>query len=575
MAPITDSELADLPALRRRFHSLEDARMKAMARALYRPEVLESFLASGTDEVAIMRLMLELLDIQAVWKTAQASESQRARRAPRAPQLNTKASLRDYLHDLSESIGIGAELPPSSVELISKLIERQIQFYEDEVLAMRTDADYLMDKINEDLSNGPGTALFIHFVTADDTPAPKRVEEFAFFHGRAFKAQVYHVYHFLSVWTWISKAFKELKNLGYTTKTAERDILKNTKIHNLILQIKGVCLAELCQDLSHYFRRALASSARFGRFFNVEWDGSTVFNHGRYLEDVKVSLKPDALEEALPSLERSLLRLCDPATIWESPECFRIIDGYIRCDTVPTPHITKRISELLSEYASLTIFMDFLLRPFKAEAIQAFYRASPAPSPPIPRRPGWDTSWTGLYYGGDPIYMLNFIRPMIQKSFGQAPPDWLPNLWKVIDDAYLRNAATSINEYWEVAAIEGRPPQWHDTRAQASTTSPYVDPPSVAPVSERVQSSHAYLKSNSSLENAPKAKSRPSMPGEYPEADEAEIERILVESMANLALQHAVYELPRKTVKIIHRLLRDKVEDSEGKVTWKDVCKVC
>ncbi|KAJ6534024.1 hypothetical protein DFH09DRAFT_1180889 [Mycena vulgaris] len=573
MAPISDSELTNLPALRRRFHALDDARMKAMARSIYRPEVLEKLLSDGTDEVAALRLLLEMVDLQAVWKAGLASESQRARRAPRAPQLDTKGSLRDFMYDLQESIGIGAELPPSSVELTSKLIERQIQFYEDEILAMRTDPNYLWDKINEDLGSGPGTAVFVYFVTADNSPAPKRVQELSFFLGRAFKAQVYHVYHFLSVWTWIGKAFKELKSLGYTTKTAERDILKNPKIHSLILQIKGVCLAELCQDLSHYFRRALASSARFGRFFDVEWDGSTVFNMGRYLEEVTVSLKPNALEEALPSLERSLLRLCDPETIWESPECFRTIDGYIRCDSVATPHITKRISKLLSEYASLTTFMDFLLRPCKAESIQELYRNSPIPSPTIPRRPGWDTSWTGLFYGGDPIYRLNFVPHMLKKFINSAEPDWLLALWKGIDNAYLKNAAKSINDYWEVAAVEERPPQWHDSRDPES--SPYV-PPSVASGSERVQSSHSYLKSSASPENSVKAKSRPTLPGEYPEhGDEPQIE---IAPVMNPPPQneHAVYELPRKTVKIIHRLLRDKIEgtSSEGKVTWKDICKV-
>lgn len=178
---------------------------------------------------------------------------------------------------IPESIGIGAQLPPSSVELTSKLIDSQIQFYEDEIVAMRTDANYLWHKIFENQSHGPGTALFSYFVTLDKGPSPpKRITEFSLFYGRAFRAEVYHAYHFLSVWTWVAKAFEELKSLGYTTKTAERDIVKNPKIHNLILQIKGVCLTELCQDLSNYFRRALASSARYGRYFDIEWVRASV-----------------------------------------------------------------------------------------------------------------------------------------------------------------------------------------------------------------------------------------------------------------------------------------------------------
>ncbi|KAJ6593179.1 hypothetical protein B0H19DRAFT_1089253 [Mycena capillaripes] len=567
---ISDRELADLPALRRRFHSLEEANMKAMAAACMLPEVLRQFRSQGTDEGAIMRLMLEMKVLMDVQESAQAT----CTTCPRVPKLDSKGSLRDYLHDMSESIGIGAQLPPSSVELTSKLIERQIQFYEDEIFAMRSDENYLWDKVFENLSSSPGSAVFSYFVTMDKGPSPpKRIQEFAFFYGRSFRAELYHAYHFLSVWTWVGKAFKELKDLGYTTKTAERDILKNPKIHTLMLQIKGVCLAELCQDLSHYFRRALASSARYGRYFDVEWDDCTVINRGRYLEDVKVTVKPNAFDKALPGLETSLLRLCNPDTIWESPECFRIIDGYIRCAAVPKDYITKRLSDLLSEYASLTVFMDFLLRPFKAPLIQEFYAKSPVSPPSVPRRPGWDTSWTGMLYGGDPIYAVNLIPHMGRKFAGVQEPDWLSRVWKAIDDAYLANTSKSINDYWEVAPVEQRTPQWHDKPVEANI---YVAPP-VAVASERAQSSYSYLKSFIFPESSAKQKTRASMPGEYLEPDVAAVDVEIAPVVTDPQVDHAVYELPRKTVKIIHRLLRNRVDgaqESEGKVTWKDVCKV-
>ncbi|KAF8161784.1 hypothetical protein K438DRAFT_1731517 [Mycena galopus ATCC 62051] len=575
---ISDSELADLPALRKRFYALEEAQMKAMAASLFRPEVLREFKSQGTDEVAHLRLLLEMKVLLDVQTTAQASETERARRAPRVPKLDTKESLRDYLHDMSESIGIGAELPPSSVELTSKIIDKQIQFYEDEIMAMRTDENYLWHKLFDTFSHGPGTALFSYFVTMDKGPSPaKRMSEFPYFYGRAFRAEVYHAYHFLSVWTWVKKAFEELKGLGYTMKSAERDILKNPKIHTLILQIKGVCLTELCQDLSNYLRRALASSARYGRYFNIEWDECTVKNQGRYLEDVKVTVKPNALQEALPGLEKSLLHLCNPEAIWESPDHFRIIDHYIRCPTVPKPYITARIGEILSEYATITIFMDFLLRPFKAPSIQEMYRKSPISPPSVPRRPGWDTSWTGMVYGGDPIYALTLVPHMSKKFLkpGVTEQNWLPTLWKAIDDTYLANTSKTINDYWEVKAVGERPPQWHGKRDETGGST-YV-PPSVALSSERVQSAYSYLTSIISLQSHVKQKSRPSMPGEYepPEVDVPPMENLHLHDPPS---QHPVYELPRKTVKIIHRLLRHKVEgaqvEPEGKVTWKDVCKI-
>ncbi|KAJ7125413.1 hypothetical protein C8R44DRAFT_783046 [Mycena epipterygia] len=461
--------------------------------------------------------MLEKNVLQDVHETARAGASQRARPAPKPPQLDSKpeGSLRDYLHSISECIAIGVEIPPFSVELMSKVIEGQIEYYEGEILAMRTDPDYLWDELEEELHNSPGAAIFCTFVTSEQCiAAPKRVEDYGFFYGRAFKARVYHVYHFLSVWTWIGKAFKEMKTLGYTTENAETEILKKPKIHTLIHQINGVCLRELRQDLSRYFHRALASSAQYSRFFHVEWDGCTVHNSPRYLEDVEVRLKPDALQQALPGLETSLLRLCDPDAMWDSPQFLRVIDAYIRCTKIPGSHITERLSELVSEYASLSRFLDLLLRPFKAPSIRKFYRDSHIHSPPIPRQPGWDISSTGMLYGGQPIYRLNFARRMLEKEFHREAPDWLSSLWKTIDDTYVENTSKSINDYWEIASVEERPPQWHDSRNQTSS--------------------------------------------------------------ADVAV-HAVYELPRKTVKIIHRVLRNQdggSEDSEGKVTWKDVCKL-
>ncbi|KAJ6631343.1 hypothetical protein B0H10DRAFT_1978327 [Mycena sp. CBHHK59/15] len=551
---ISDSELSNLSALRQRFHSLEDARAKALAQSLFRSEVLEDFRRNGTDEVA-----------------------ERKERTPRAPKLDTQGSMRDYLYNLSESLGIGAELPPSSVELTLKLIERQIETYEDEILAMRTDAKYLWEKMSEDLSNGPSTALFTYFVTADEEPsaeAPKRMLEFSFFHSRAFKSRVYHAYHFLSVWTYIGKAFKELKSLGYTTRSAEQDILRKPKIRNLILQIKEVCLQELCQDLSHYFRRALASSARYGRFFDVEWDGSVAVNKGIYLTEVKVTVKPEAFQEALPGLEASLLRLCDPDSIWESTECFRIIDGYTRCPTVPNIYLTERISELLSEYASLTMFMDFLLRPFKAPLIQELFRNSQISSPPRLQSPGWDTSWTGMLYGGEPIYRIELSRLILQKLINKEGTDWLPTLWQKIDNAYLVNTSKSINDFWEVAGFAEKPPQWHDDRDLVNE--PYV-PPSVMSTSERVQSSHSYLKSSMPSTSSVKQKSRATMPGGYVSTIDSDDSDLEDGPAPPPQYNHAVYELPRKTLKILHRLLRDRidgVQESEGKVTWKDTCKV-
>ncbi|KAJ7645957.1 hypothetical protein DFH06DRAFT_580644 [Mycena polygramma] len=280
----------------------------------------------------------------------------------------------------------------------------------------------------------------------------------------------------------------------------------------------------------------------------------------------------------MPGMEASLLRLCNPETIWESPECFRTIDGYIRCPTVPKPYITKRLSDLLSEYASLTIFMDFLLRPFKAPSIQEMYRKSPVSPPSVPRRPGWDTSWTGMLYGGDPIYRLNLGVHMQRRFMGIQTEDWLSRLWKAIDDAYPANTCKSIHDYWEVAAVEERTPQWHNK--QELPVGPYVAPP-IAQVSERAQSSYSYLKSFNVAEGSSKQKSRPSMPDGLPEPDvplmEAEALPVVDQLVAPLQADHTVYELPRKTVKLIHRLLRNKfdgAQELEGKVTWKDVCKV-
>lgn len=172
-----------------------------------------------------------------------------------------------------------------------------------------------------------------------------------------------------------------------------------------------------------------------------------------------------------------------------------------------------------------------------------------------------------MKYGGDPIHMLNFIPHMTKKLLSVEERDWLPKLWGAIDDAYLTNTSKSINDYWEVEVIVERLPQWHDNRDKTSSGI-YVAPP-VALLSERVQSTHSYLNSSSSPQSTVKQKSRGSTTGDVQPSDPP------MEILDGPALQHPVYELPRKTVKIINRLLCQKIDGAqEGKVTWKDVCKV-
>ncbi|KAF7362488.1 hypothetical protein MVEN_00596500 [Mycena venus] len=106
---ISDRELANLPALRRRFHALEEDQIKTLAASLFRPEILRQFKSQGTDEVAVMRLMLEMKVMADVQSTAQASESERARRAPKSTETGhqgvaTRLSVRDvrkYRHRCS------------------------------------------------------------------------------------------------------------------------------------------------------------------------------------------------------------------------------------------------------------------------------------------------------------------------------------------------------------------------------------------------------------------------------------------------------------------------------------------
>ncbi|KAJ6497386.1 hypothetical protein C8R45DRAFT_125755 [Mycena sanguinolenta] len=215
--------------------------------------------------------------------------------------------------------------------------------------------------------------------------------------------------------------------------------------------------------------------------------------------------------------------------------------------------------------------MDFLLRPLKAPSIQEFFLISPVSIPPTPRRPGWDTSWTGMVYGGDPIYALILAQPMLKKLLQTAEPDWLVTLWAAVDDTYLAKTSKSINDYWEVPVVAERPPQWHDKPERVEPSSPYVPPP-VSQPSDRVQSAYSYLASLVFPEGNDKQKTRPPMSAEEGQRDTPPVE-IVHEPLP----QHPVYELPKKTAKILYRLLRQKIEgapESEGKVTWKDVCKV-
>ncbi|KIM90578.1 hypothetical protein PILCRDRAFT_1847 [Piloderma croceum F 1598] len=385
---ISDAELSNINVLRERFHSLEHNRFRELAHAILRPEVLADFRKSGVDEVEIVRHILALSDMTDVWKEASASEAERAKKAPRAPRFNPRGSPREELHALSESIGIGATLPPASVEVLVRIIETQREHYENEIENMRCDFKSLWDVLFDDLAASPATAYYIFFVTQGERTT-KRYTEMAFFYARAFKARIYRNYHFLSVWTYAAGALKELKDLGYTTRSAERDLIKSSQIRTLILQLKGVMMTELCQDLSKYISRALAASALYGPYFDVEWDGSTVVNKGRYMEEVKVTLRTDAFKRALPGLEASLLRLCDPSNIWESPESFRIIYVYLKGGSNSKYGVTEHLSALLSECATLVNFMDQLLRPIKAPAVAAAF----ATMHPTPLScPAWDPS---------------------------------------------------------------------------------------------------------------------------------------------------------------------------------------
>jgi hypothetical protein len=135
---------------------------------------------------------------------------------------------------------------------------------------MRCDSQNLWSTLFQDLSASPATAYYLFFVPQGESVA-KRHMELAFFYARAFKARIYRNYHFLSVWSHAASALKELKALGYTTRSAERDLIRSSQIRISILQLKRVMLNELCQDLSKYLSRALAASVRYGPYFDVEW----------------------------------------------------------------------------------------------------------------------------------------------------------------------------------------------------------------------------------------------------------------------------------------------------------------
>jgi hypothetical protein len=135
---------------------------------------------------------------------------------------------------------------------------------------MRCDLKSLWNTLLDDLAASPATAYYLYFVTQGESTTRRR-GEMAFFYTRAFKARVYRNYHFLSVWTYAAGVLKELKALGYTTRSAERDLIRNSQIRTLLLQLKGVMFRELCHDLSNYISRSLAASVRYGPYFDVVW----------------------------------------------------------------------------------------------------------------------------------------------------------------------------------------------------------------------------------------------------------------------------------------------------------------
>ena len=291
-------------------------------------------------------------------------------------------------------------------------------------------------------------------------------------------------------------------------------------------------------------------------------------NKGRYMEEVKVTLRTDAFTRALPGLEASLLRLCDPSNIWESPESFRVIYGYLKGGSNSKYGVTEHLSALLSEYATLVNFMDQLLRPIKAPAVEAAFSKM---HPTTLSRPAWDYSWTGLLYGGDPIARTNLTRRMMLWLLSPPADEdelGISELWDVIEKAYLTKTEMSINEYWEVESIVSKSPRWHHIpSADSGTPTPFVYvPPLVSKPSESSTSSHSFLQSNAALSSSTKLKSRP-----HAATSDAEI---CITPAPAPQSTHPVYELPARQLKVMQNLSRQNARDQMGKISWKDLCKV-
>jgi len=212
-----------------------------------------------------------------------------------------------------------------------------------------------------------------------------------------------------------------------------------------------------------------------------------------------------------------------------------------------------------------------LLRPIKAPAVAAAIAKVDVSTTEL-SRPAWDTSWIGLLYGGNPIALANLMRPaafQISSPSTEEDEQRISEFWNVIDDAYLANTTKSIDEYWQVQSTVSKSPRWnHVPSADSGTPTPFTYvPPVVSMPSERVTSSHSYLQSHAA--GAAKLKSRP-------DVAPSDTQSHVVAAPEPHLSTHPVYKLPARSLKVMKNLMRQDTAggDQNGKVSWKDLCKV-
>lgn len=169
----------------------------------------------------------------------------------------------------------GAERPPLSLEALQQFVEARKSTYQHSIAEMRSNPAYLFDKIWNDILHHPIGVQWHEAVLpslpSDPQTRAQRFRQLNILLHRAFRVRVWRTYCSLGIFTFIGNNLAELKDSGFTPRTAKTDLMKSKKMRTIIWEINFLLRNQMMWHLRTLLDRALAASPRMACLFTSEF----------------------------------------------------------------------------------------------------------------------------------------------------------------------------------------------------------------------------------------------------------------------------------------------------------------